>query len=191
MSNSLIQFDFNSHPIRTFSIENQPHFCLKDVCDVLELSNSRMILERLDPKGVSQIDTLTNGGIQKITFINESNLYRVIFRSDKPQAKDFQDWVFEEVLPAIRKTGSYSFEKAEYVRFLEEHAVLQNKYIALLEEKTAPKPKRPPPKRFTPEALAEIAKLKKEGCPPKQIAEQLGFGFSSLSLVLKGMSHEN
>lgn len=61
----------------------------------------------LDPKGCNKIAIPTNGGTQQITFINEPNLYRVIFRSNKPEAVKFQNWVFDEVLPTLRKTGSY------------------------------------------------------------------------------------
>jgi prophage antirepressor-like protein len=60
---------------------------------------------------VHKIRISTNGGIQKLKFINEPNLYRVIFRSNKKEALNFQNWVFAEVLPTIRKTGGYSFSK--------------------------------------------------------------------------------
>lgn len=56
----------------------------------------------------------TSGGIQKLKFINEPNLYRIIFRSNKPEALRFQDWVFQDVLPEIRKTGSYSARQTAY-----------------------------------------------------------------------------
>ena len=64
-------------------------------------------------RGVEKIPTPTKGGIQNITFVNEPNLYRVIFRSNKAEARQFQDWVFNEVLPTIRKTGSYNTEPTE------------------------------------------------------------------------------
>lgn len=73
----------------------------------------------LDEKGVVKNLTPTNGGKQQLIFINEPNLYRVIFRSNKPEAKQFQDWVFNEVLPTIRKTGKYEapkpVEKRDYI----------------------------------------------------------------------------
>lgn len=80
---------------------------LKDVCAILGIGNNRMASDRLDTdeKGVSQIDTL--GGKQEMTVINESGLYNVILRSDKPEAKPFRKWVTSEVLPSIRKTGGY------------------------------------------------------------------------------------
>mgnify|MGYP001809848395 FL=1 len=67
-----------------------------------------MVADRLDPdeKGVSQIDTL--GGNQEMTVINESGLYNVIIRSDKPEAKAFKRWLTHDVLPSIRKHGMYA-----------------------------------------------------------------------------------
>lgn len=93
--------------IRTVLISNNPMFCLTDICRILEIKNSRDTKTRLNEKGVVTTDILTEGGIQKVDFINESNLYKIIFQSRKPQAEKFTDWVTDEVLPAIRKTGSY------------------------------------------------------------------------------------
>lgn len=94
--------------VRTVTINNEPMFCLADVCRVLDISNSRDAKTRLNKKGVVITDTLTKGGMQKSTFINEGNLYKVIFQSRKPNAEKFTEWVTDEVLPTIRKTGSYN-----------------------------------------------------------------------------------
>lgn len=94
----------------TGTVEN-PMFCLSDVCKSLELGNVTALKSRLDEKGFNQIKVLTNGGYQQMFFVNEPNLYRCIFRSDKEKAKEFQDWVFNEVLPSIRKTGGYMVAK--------------------------------------------------------------------------------
>lgn len=100
-------FNYNSNQVRTIIKEGEPWFVLKDVCEVLEISNPRMTTERLDDdeKGVSQIDTL--GGRQSMNIVNESGLYNIILRSDKPNAKPFRKWVTTEVLPTIRKYGAY------------------------------------------------------------------------------------
>lgn len=105
--NKLQTFNYNNNAVRTIEKDGEPWFVLKDVCDVLTLTNSRMIADRLDAdeKGVSQIDTL--GGKQTMVIINESGLYNVILRSDKPEAKPFRKWITAEVLPAIRQTGAY------------------------------------------------------------------------------------
>ena len=93
--------------IRTAGTAEQPLFCLSDICKVLDLRVSPT-KDRLNAKGVTQIDTPTAGGTQAMYFVNEQNLYKVIMRSDKPQAEPFQDWVCGEVLPSIRKHGAYA-----------------------------------------------------------------------------------
>jgi prophage antirepressor-like protein len=94
--------------IRTTIKDGEPWFVLKDICESLEIGNSRMVSERLeyDEKGVSIIDTL--GGKQEMSIVSESGLYKVIFQSRKENALKFQSWVTKEVIPQIRKTGSYS-----------------------------------------------------------------------------------
>ena len=108
-------FNFNEHGVRiAFDVNGQPLFCLPDVGQALDIKNATASRFKLNPKGVHEMYTLTNGGTQKLKFINEPNLYRIIFRSNKPQALSFQDWVFAEVLPSIRKTGSYVARQTAY-----------------------------------------------------------------------------
>ena len=95
--------------IRTAGTADNPMFCLADICKVLELQTGAT-KNRLDQKGVNLINTPTSSGDQQMIFINEKNLYRVIMRSDKPQAEPFQDWVCGDVLPSIRKHGMYATE---------------------------------------------------------------------------------
>lgn len=111
--------------VRVSIINGAPWFVLKDVCNILGVSNSRMVADRLDDdeKGVSQIDTL--GGKQKVLVINESGLYHVVLRSDKPQAKPFRKWVTNEVLPTLRKTGSYNMNPQENKPNTQDNAILQ------------------------------------------------------------------
>ena len=110
--NSLIKpFDFKGTPVRTITYETGlTWWVLKDVTEVLQLSNSRMVAQRLEEDEVSQTyitDSL--GRDQETQIINEAGLYRLILRSDKPEAKEFQRWVTHEVLPSIRKHGGYMF----------------------------------------------------------------------------------
>lgn len=104
-----IAFSFHeTHDVRIQIIDGEPWFCLKDVCEILSIANPRdLMAKQLGKEGVDKIYIPTESGKQNITFINEPNLYRVIFRSNKPEAKQFQDWVFNDVLPTIRKTGRY------------------------------------------------------------------------------------
>lgn len=101
--------------VRVAGTSEEPLFCLSDVCRVLEIKNVADCKSRLDQRGVVLTDTPTHNQygveiIQKLVYINEKNLYKVIMRSDKPQAEPFQDWVCGEVLPTLRKTGQYSVQ---------------------------------------------------------------------------------
>ena len=109
MINQISVFQFQaSCDVRVQLINKAPFFCLKDVCLSLGIKNTSQLASQLDVKGISKTYTPTKGGKQELIFVNEPNLYRVIFRSNKKEAIDFQNWVFDEVLPTIRKTGSYS-----------------------------------------------------------------------------------
>jgi len=99
--------DFGS--IRVLKDENNnAWFALVDVCNALDIKNPRDAKSRLKEDGVGNTDAIDSlGRKQNITIINEANLYRLIFQSRKKEAIRFQDWVTEEVLPAIRKYGAY------------------------------------------------------------------------------------
>lgn len=83
-------------------------FCGADVAKAFGYTNSRKALaDHCKEKGVTKCDTLTNGGVQELTYIDEGNVYRLITHSKLPNAERFEAWVFDEILPTIRKTGSY------------------------------------------------------------------------------------
>lgn len=107
MTNEISIFNFKSTPVRTSIQDGEVWFCLVDVCDSLNLKRGSRVIDRLSEKGVRKTYTLTKGGKQETIFINESNLYKLIFKSNKPAAIQFGDWVTGEVLPTIRKTGGY------------------------------------------------------------------------------------
>lgn len=109
--------------IRTTGSWMKPMFCLADVCRILDLENPSRVSMRLDPKGITISICPTAGGPQKMLFINEPNLYKCIFTSRKEEAKEFQNWVCDDVLPTIRATGAYSIHQ-ENVRLKEENAKL-------------------------------------------------------------------
>lgn len=104
----ILQRQFEGHQMRVIERDGHPWFVLADVCAALDLSSPHKVAARLDEdeKGRTQIPTL--GGEQEVTVINESGLYAVILRSDKPQAKPFRKWVTNEVLPSLRRTGTYT-----------------------------------------------------------------------------------
>jgi len=105
--NELTIFNYEGSTVRTVLRDGAPWWVLKDVCSALEIENSRNVTARLDEdeKDVHSVDT--PGGRQEVTNINESGLYNVILRSDKPEAKKFKRWVTHEVLPTIRRHGAY------------------------------------------------------------------------------------
>lgn len=103
--NELQVFTYQSNAVRTVMKDGEPWFCLVDVCRVLGIKNPSQMADRLDQDERAMFDIGRQG---KTWFINESGLYNVILRSDKPEAKPFRKWVTGTVLPTIRKTGQYS-----------------------------------------------------------------------------------
>lgn len=88
--------------VRISLVNNEPYFCLADICRVLELTQANKVKERLKEDGWNTIPVIDSmGRTQQATFINEANLYKVIFQSRKPEAENFSDWVTSEVLPSI------------------------------------------------------------------------------------------
>ncbi len=101
-------FQFADLDVRTAIDEhNEVWFCAKDVCEILDITWGGPTLENMPEKCKGMLKLHTPGGEQNTNFINEAGLYRLIFRSNKPKAEQFADWVYEEVLPAIRKHGFF------------------------------------------------------------------------------------
>lgn len=109
MNNEMQKFDFKGASLRTLTDEaGEPWFVAKDVCDILGLENSRKATAELDSDEKNTV-TISDGiaGNPNKTIISEPGLYRLVMKSRKPEAKEFQRWVTHEVLPQIRKTGGY------------------------------------------------------------------------------------
>ena len=105
--NDLQIFKYNGKEVRTIQKDGEPWWVLKDVCGILGISKYRDTASRLDEDERGSVRVDTPGGEQEMTVVNESGLYNVILRSDKPEAKPFRKWVTSEVLPSIRKNGGY------------------------------------------------------------------------------------
>jgi len=108
-STEITTFDFSpSIRLRALTIDGAPWFVAKDICDALGLEDRYKATSTLDEdeKGTTTVRTIQ--GNQKAITVNESGLYSLVLRSRKPEAKRFKKWVTSEVLPAIRKTGTYS-----------------------------------------------------------------------------------
>ena len=95
----------NLGSVRTVLVNNEAWFCIKDICDILELTNPTAVAQRVDEDERAKFNLGRQGDTN---FTNESVLYALIVRSDKKEAKPFRKWITSEVIPAIRKTGSYS-----------------------------------------------------------------------------------
>lgn len=104
---SVIPYGFKSHQVRVIDRDGEAWFVASDVSETLEYSEPSAMTRHLDDdeKGLTILQT--PGGEQSVLIINESGLYSAVLRSRKPEAKAFKKWVTSEVLPAIRKTGSY------------------------------------------------------------------------------------
>jgi prophage antirepressor-like protein len=116
-SKALQVFTFNKKQVRVVMKDGEPWWVAKDVCDILELTNPREAIKPLDDdeKGSVRISdgTSPKGGNPNVNVINESGVYALIIRSNKPEAKRFRKFVTSEVLPAIRKTGEYATPEAQ------------------------------------------------------------------------------
>ena len=119
MANDLMKFDFRGKRVRTVVIEGEPWFVAKDVCEILELSNSREAVSNLDAEELTSAMLTSGGQRREMNIISESGLYALVFKSRKQEAKEFRKWVTKEVLPQIRKTGKYALTPTGYIEALE------------------------------------------------------------------------
>jgi len=117
-TNKITLFDYKNTKIRTVIIDGEIWFVAKDICDVLEIKNPTDAMSNLSDKmkmtleGKESILVITEDpNTVRISLISEAGMYKLVFRSRKPEAEKFTDWIVSEVLPSIRKTGSYGTTK--------------------------------------------------------------------------------
>ena len=122
--------------VRTTIVNDNPYFCLVDVCKILGLGNPSQVKTRLIKDGVISNEVIDKLGREQHTnFVNESNLYKCIFQSKKKSAMKFTEWVTSEVLPSIRKYGEYKLKKEiESLKVNNEELKRQIKYVYTEEE---------------------------------------------------------
>lgn len=107
--NQLKVFNFKGNEVRSLSFNDEPWFVLKDLCSVLGLSNPTIVAERLEENERTKYNLGRQG---MANLVNESGMYKIIFQSRKDEAKEFTTFVTSEILPTIRRTGSYgTYEK--------------------------------------------------------------------------------
>jgi len=127
----IVPFSFDDHNVRVIvDLEGNPWWVASDVCAALGISKARDAVSRLDSEDATTTGIPSAGGVQQSFIVNESGLYDLIFTSRRPEAKRFKRWVTKEVLPEIRKTGSFGLEPMDLPTALE-------KYAATLREKAA------------------------------------------------------
>lgn len=132
--------------IRSLEIDGKPYFVANDVAKALGYVETAKAI-RTHCKGVSEMDIPTNGGIQVMKIIPEGDIYRLIIRSSLPSAEKFEHWVFDEVIPNIRKTGGYNLPQTypEALRALADQAekaeklLIQNNELQLANREMKPK----------------------------------------------------
>ena len=106
--NKLVEFNFNENPVRSILIDGNPFFIARDICLNLDIEDTSKAVSRLDGDEKLTRTLFVSGQNRNVTLINESGLYSLVLTSRKDGAKKFKKWITSEVLPQIRKTGSYS-----------------------------------------------------------------------------------
>lgn len=137
MKNQLQLFDFENKKVRTVEIDDIPYFVGKDVAAILGyIKTADAIRKHIDDEDKGVFTLETPGGKQRVTIINESGLYSLILSSKLPNAKKFKQWVTSEVLPTIRKTGSYQLPQTPegQIRLLLESSVHTDERLTNVEE---------------------------------------------------------
>lgn len=198
---TLQTFHFEGTPVRDVLIDGDPWWVASDVCACLGLTNSRQAVADM-PDDEKRIIDLRNtvssdDGIQRgnpeATAVNEPGLYRLIFKSRKPEAERFKRWVLHEVLPQIRRTGSFQAQgavsgqtvpMADYVALQDRMIALQNVRIEELQARTQKKTgkRHSPPLSNT--ERATIARMAREGATRREIAMHTGRSSSVITAAL-------
>lgn len=135
--NDMQLFNYDGKQVRTVQQDGEPWFVLKDVCEVLGIDNHKDVPNRLENDEVGRFELPHPQSPTKqleMVCINESGLYNVILRSDKPEAKPFRKWVTSEVLPSIRKHGAYMTEETLEAAILSPDYLL--KVVTALKDET-------------------------------------------------------
>lgn len=170
MDNAMQLFSYKDNTVRTVKLNSEIWFVAKDVADILgfrDAYNATQCLEE-NEKGTCKVSTLR--GEQEMLIINEPGIYRLIFRSNKPEAKVFQDWVYHEVLPTLRQTGSYTLREAnvpvqvdpmQATKLILEAAHIKDNQLALALDKVA--------QHYTGESMLSLAGIVLVAPSPTQL----------------------
>lgn len=128
-------FPDTAQPVRSLTIDGEPWFVIADACKILALSNPTMAAERIDDDDLSTAEVIDSmGRAQQPRITNEPGLYDLIFQSRKAEARAFKRWVTHEVIPSIRRTGSYSMAPREMTKLEALQAAIESEQGRLLAE---------------------------------------------------------
>ena len=130
--NQLQIYNFQDNAVRSTQLDGEVWWIAKDVCSILGLSNPTKALRCVDADDLTLLKVRAGGQDRELNVINEAGLYTLILRSNKPQAKAFKRWVTHEVLPAIRRTGSYSVNRNEQTNALADRLTLLEEEVRRL-----------------------------------------------------------
>jgi|GEM_PF-2946106 len=189
-------FQYQSHQFRSQIINDEPWFVAKDICDVLGLEHITNALAKIPEHHLTVIELQSGGQMREMKAVSEPGLYRLILRSNKPEAEPFIEWVTSEVLPSIRKTGSYAIPGAvhsvnhpaipnDMMLVLKDQVIewkdIQIKYL----ESQIPK-KRKAASKISEDEIEEIVSLYAQGYSQANIAKKVGRSSASVSFVVRG-----
>ena len=196
--NALQVFNYKGREVRTTEIDGETWLVAKGVCDILEIQRTNDATEGLndDEKGTANIRT--PGGMQNMTVINEAGLYKLTFKSRKYEAKNFTRWVTHEVLPAIRKTGSYGVLKGnpelpngvlEGARLIFETAGIKDNQLALAMDRVY--------RSYTGRSALQAGEValtvptKKQILTPTEIGTHFGLKAQRVNEILAGAGYQH
>ena len=132
MNSEIEIHNFENKDVRIIGTYQDPWFAVKDICSILELSNATMTMKNIPEKWKGLKNITSTSGNQEMLIVNESGLYKLIMRSNKPIAEKFQEWVCEEVLPSIRKKGEFVLQ--EYKQKLDQQKSLLEEQQSVVEQ---------------------------------------------------------
>ena len=130
-SSYIMNFSYENSPVRVTEINGETWWILKDVCEILGLSNTNRTAARLEDDELTLLKLMSGGQNREMIAVNESGLYSVILRSDKPESRTFRRWVTHEVLPEIRRTGGYNVMQSDILEDSELTPVAKTIYMYL------------------------------------------------------------
>lgn len=130
-SSYIMNFSYENLPVRVTEINGETWWILKDICEILGLSNTNRTAARLEDDELTLLKLMSGGQNREMIAVNESGLYSVILRSDKQEARTFRRWVTHEVLPEIRRTGGYNVMQSDILEDSELTPVAKTIYMYL------------------------------------------------------------